>query len=61
VPPLLALSGSLDAIVPPEHTKFYEHVPGAKIAIIEGAGHSPMVERPAKTLELIRGFLASTP
>jgi len=61
VPPLLALSGSLDAIVPPEHTKFYERVPGAKIAIIEGAGHSPMVERPAKTLELIRGFLAFTP
>jgi hypothetical protein len=31
-------------------------VPGAKIVMIEGSGHSPMVE-PAKTLELIRGFL----
>lgn len=61
LPPLLALSGTLDAIVPPEHVKFYERVPGAKVAIIAGAGHSPMVEMPAKTLELIRDFLASTP
>ena len=61
VPPLLALSGTLDAIVPPAHMKFFERVPGAKIAMIEGAGHSPMVEMPAKTLELIRGFLQATP
>jgi pimeloyl-ACP methyl ester carboxylesterase len=25
--------------------------------MIEGSGHSPMVEKPAKTLELIRDFL----
>jgi pimeloyl-ACP methyl ester carboxylesterase len=34
-----------------------EQVPGAKIVMIEGSGHSPMVEKPAKTLELIRDFL----
>ena len=41
--------GSLDAIVPPEHANFFERVPGVKIAMIEGAGHSPMVKAPAKT------------
>jgi pimeloyl-ACP methyl ester carboxylesterase len=56
-PPLLAIFGSLDAIVPPEDAKFFERVPGAKIAIVEGVGHSPMVEAPAQTLKLIDGFL----
>jgi pimeloyl-ACP methyl ester carboxylesterase len=57
VPPLLALTGTEDTIVPPEHEKYFAQVPGAKIAMIEGSGHSPMVEKPARTLELIRDFL----
>jgi pimeloyl-ACP methyl ester carboxylesterase len=61
VPPFLAIFGARDAIVPPGHAKLFARVPGAKVAMIEGAGHSPMVESPAKTLELIRGFLASGP
>ena len=56
-PPLLVIFGSLDAIVPPEHANLFERVPGVKIAMIEGAGHSPMVEAPAKTLKLIEDFL----
>lgn len=56
-PPLLVIFGTLDAIVPPEQANFFERVPGAKIAMIEGAGHSPMVEAPAKTLKLIEDFL----
>jgi pimeloyl-ACP methyl ester carboxylesterase len=56
-PPLLAIFGSPDAIVPPEHAKLFEHVPGAKVATIEGAGHSPMVEAPLKTLKLIEEFI----
>jgi pimeloyl-ACP methyl ester carboxylesterase len=61
VPPLFAIFGALDAIVPPDQAKFFERVPGGKVAMIEGAGHSPMVETPVKTLELIRGFLNRTP
>jgi pimeloyl-ACP methyl ester carboxylesterase len=61
VPPLLALTGTEDAIVPPEHAKYFAQVPGAKIVMIEGAGHSPMVEKPARTLELIRSFLQPQP
>jgi pimeloyl-ACP methyl ester carboxylesterase len=60
VPPLLAIFGSLDAIVPPEHAKLFEQVPGAKVTTIEGAGHSPMVESPAKVMELIKSFLPPT-
>ena len=61
VPPLLAIFGAEDAIVPPDHAKLWTNVPGARVEMIAGSGHSPMVEAPAKTLELIRGFLAPVP
>jgi pimeloyl-ACP methyl ester carboxylesterase len=32
-------------------------VPGARVAYVDGAAHSPMVEQPAQTLELIKSFL----
>ena len=60
VPPLLCIFGAEDAIVPPATAKLFEKVPGAQVVIIEGAGHSPMVEAPAKTLALIRGFSPAT-
>jgi len=56
VPPLLVVFGTEDAIVPPEHAKLFNKVPGAKIVMIPGAGHSPMVETPEKVLEAIRNF-----
>ena len=59
VPPLLVIFGSRDALVAPASAKLYERVPGAKVTIIDGAGHSPMVEAPEKTLGLIRDFLTS--
>jgi pimeloyl-ACP methyl ester carboxylesterase len=58
VPPLLVITGAQDPLVTPEKAKLYERVPGAKVTTIEGAGHSPMVEKPEKTLELIKEFLA---
>jgi len=57
VPPLLVIFGSRDAIVPPAHAKLFERVPGAKVTTIEGAGHSPMIESPARVVELIKAFL----
>ena len=59
VPPLLAIFGAEDAIVPPATARLFEHVPGARVEMIAGAGHSPMVEAPEKTLALIRGFLSA--
>jgi len=58
VPPLLVITGAQDPLVTPEKAKLYERVPGAKVVTIDGAGHSPMVEKPEKTLELIKEFLA---
>jgi pimeloyl-ACP methyl ester carboxylesterase len=60
LPPLLVIFGDRDAIVPPESANLFARIPGAKVTMIEGAGHSPMVESPAKVIELIRGFLRST-
>jgi pimeloyl-ACP methyl ester carboxylesterase len=57
-PPLLVIFGSRDAIIPSNTANLFEHVPGARVELIEGVGHSPMVEAPEKTLELIQGFLA---
>ena len=61
LPPLLVIFGSLDAIVPPQTAQLFARVPSAKIVMIDGAGHSPMVEAPAKTLEAIRSFLSPSP
>jgi pimeloyl-ACP methyl ester carboxylesterase len=33
-------------------------IPGARLEVIEGAGHFPYLERPQRTSELIRGFAA---
>lgn len=56
-PPLLVIFGAQDALVPARTAQLFEQVPGARIVYVEGAGHSPMVERPADTLELIKSFL----
>lgn len=56
-PPLLVIFGAEDHLVPVETSKLFEKVPGARVVLVDGAGHSPMVEQPARTLELIKSFL----
>ncbi len=56
-PPLLVLVGAQDTVVSVDRARLYASVPGARFEVIDGAGHSPMVETPARTLELIRAFL----
>lgn len=58
VPPLLVIFGTRDQLLSPESAKRFETVPGASIVMVDGAGHSPMVEAPERTLKLIRDFLA---
>ena len=57
VPPLLVLFGTDDALISPASAKLYDTVPGAEIVMIDGAGHSPMVEKPGETLALLKGFI----
>jgi pimeloyl-ACP methyl ester carboxylesterase len=57
VPPLLSIYGSVDSKMSAESAKLYERVPGAKVITLDGIGHSPQVEAPAKTVKLIEDFL----
>jgi pimeloyl-ACP methyl ester carboxylesterase len=55
--PLLSIFGTEDQICDPEESQAaYESVPGARLAEIEGAGHSPNVEKPQETAALIEEF-----
>jgi pimeloyl-ACP methyl ester carboxylesterase len=56
-PPVLVILGALDAIVPARNALLYEQVPGARVVVLDGVGHSPMVEAPAKTIDLLEVFL----
>ncbi|MGH2985431.1 MAG: alpha/beta fold hydrolase [Solirubrobacterales bacterium] len=55
--PLLSIFGAEDRICEPEESQAaYAAVPGARVAEIEGAGHSPNVERPQETAALVQEF-----
>jgi len=57
VPPLLVIFGALDAIVPAGSAALYKSVPRADVVVLDGIGHTPMVETPSKTLDLIERIL----
>jgi pimeloyl-ACP methyl ester carboxylesterase len=54
--PLLVIYGAEDDIVDPDSFQRYRKVPGATVTEIAGAGHSPMVEKPAQVSTLIADF-----
>jgi pimeloyl-ACP methyl ester carboxylesterase len=55
--PLLAIFGAEDQIYDSRRAlAAYARVPGAKTALIQGAGHSPNVEKPAETTRLVLSF-----
>lgn len=55
--PLLAIFGAEDQIYESQRAlAAYAKVPGAQTVLIPGAGHSPNVERPRRTAELVLGF-----
>ncbi|HEX5712600.1 MAG TPA: alpha/beta hydrolase [Solirubrobacterales bacterium] len=56
--PLLVLMGAEEQIVddPQRALDQFATVPGAKTVLIQGAGHSPNVEKPAQTAGLVLGF-----
>jgi pimeloyl-ACP methyl ester carboxylesterase len=55
--PLLVIFGSQDDIAEPKSAQKYRVVPGARIVILDGVGHSPHVEKPAETARLVLNFL----
>ncbi len=57
--PLLSIFGTEDQICAADASQeAYRSVPGARVAEVEGAGHSPNVEKPAETAALIEEFAA---
>ncbi len=60
--PFLAILGAEDQIVDTDLVaEEYAAVPGARIEVLAGVGHSPNVEAPAKTTNLLLGFSAGAP
>jgi pimeloyl-ACP methyl ester carboxylesterase len=59
--PLLSIFGTEDQICDADASQeAYRSVPGARVAEIEGAGHSPNVEKPRETAALIEEFAAES-
>jgi pimeloyl-ACP methyl ester carboxylesterase len=57
--PLLSIFGAEDQICEPESSQeAYAALPGARTELIDGAGHSPNVEKPEETAKLIEAFAA---
>jgi 3-oxoadipate enol-lactonase len=56
--PTLAIAGSLDVGTPPEMLRgIAAAIPGAKLAVIDGAAHISVVEKPLEFAGLVRDFL----
>jgi proline iminopeptidase len=56
--PTLILAGELDPITPVAGAEaMAAAIPGARLEVMQGAGHAPWRDRPAETLDLIRAFV----
>jgi pimeloyl-ACP methyl ester carboxylesterase len=57
--PTLVLCGEADALTPPEHSReIAAALPRAELHVIEGAGHLPTLEQPARVLAHLLPWLA---
>jgi pimeloyl-ACP methyl ester carboxylesterase len=56
--PVLVLFGAEDTVIVPadEAADEYREIPGARVVMLPGVGHTPQVEAPAKTAALVRAF-----
>jgi proline iminopeptidase len=58
--PTLVIAGRDDFLFPPEcQLELAARIPGARLRIIERAGHSPHLEQPAEVMQAVRGFIAA--
>jgi pimeloyl-ACP methyl ester carboxylesterase len=57
--PVLVISGAGDRKWDPESAHDYETVPGARVEILPGVGHLPILEAPETTAKLLLEFAAA--
>lgn len=59
--PILIIWGDRDDIIPVSHAyAAYEAIPGCQLVILEGVGHFPQIEAPAKFVTALVDFVDST-
>ena len=57
--PTLLISGSHDKVIPPAHMQaMHRTIPGAELAVLEGAGHLLNLEQPDAFNRALRNFLS---
>ena len=59
--PTLVIAGELDAIGRPRAERVAAMIAGARLAVVDGAGHTPHDERPEAFRRLVRAFLEEEP
>jgi len=56
--PTLVVAGTADQLTPLKYARFLaEHITGARLTVIKGAGHMVMLERPAEVAKTVGDFL----
>lgn len=58
--PVLVIFGAADPRYEPSSAHQYDVVPGARVEMLPGVGHVPMLEAPETTSEILLGFTATT-
>ncbi len=55
--PAIAICGRDDNLTPPKYSEYLaEHIPDARLTLIDGAGHMVMLEKPAEVAQAIHDF-----
>jgi pimeloyl-ACP methyl ester carboxylesterase len=57
--PLLVVTGKEDQLVAPDATARYEGRPDTRVVVLDGIGHTPPVEAPSRTAELLHEAVGS--
>lgn len=58
--PTLVLCGEADQLTPPEHSRAIAvAIPGARLALVPGAGHMLTMEQPQRVNTLLREWMAA--
>ena len=56
--PTLVIAGTADQLAPPKYARFLtEHIPNARLVLVEDASHMVMLERPLEVTGAVREFL----